>query len=41
MSNYLIDIEDAVISKVNAARRPDEETECITWYLCRRPLKQQ
>ena len=26
MSNYLIDIEDAVISKVNAARRPDDNT---------------
>jgi len=26
MSNYLIDIEEAMISKVNAARRPDDNT---------------
>jgi hypothetical protein len=26
MSNYLIDIEDSVISKINAARRPDDNT---------------
>ncbi len=26
MSNYLIDIEDAVITKVNSAKRPDDNT---------------
>ena len=26
MSNYLIDIEDSVIAKINSARRPDDNT---------------
>ena len=25
----------------SADRRPEEEAECTTWYLCHRPLKQQ
>lgn len=29
MSNYLIDIEDAAIAKINSAKRPDDETRAF------------